>query len=119
MKLIKVRCADGFDSGLAYRTLKKIGVRGQTTLDRVKELMLQYVYPDKKTRYNSSKQVYDDKRAQELERAFGAFGVVARNGIYVGLDKDELQKLFRALDSTTRGKVTCSFTLGLEAVEVR
>lgn len=119
MRLFKVKRADAFDPGLAYRTLKKIGVRGQMTIARVEDLMHDYVWPVKPSRMNSGRQIYDDKRAQELQRVFGDFGSIARNGIYIGLSKDELRQLFRALDSVTRGKVTCSFTLGLDVVEVK
>ena len=82
MRLFKVKRADAFDPGLAYRTLKKIRVRGQMTIVWVEDLMHDYVWPVKPSRMNSGRQIYGDKRAMELQRVFGDFGSIARNGIY-------------------------------------
>ena len=85
MKLLKVRIGDAFNAGSAYTLLKRIGVKGTMTLVAVQDKMLDYVFDGRK---------YSNERAERLQEVFGRFGLIYRNGIYMGLDKEDLKKLF-------------------------
>lgn len=118
MKVIIVRCSDGFNANLAYRTLKKIGVTGSMRIPQVLDLMSEYCHPWKKPRGAlSARPILDQKKVNELQTAFGL--ELARNGIYSGGHPDDVMAFFRALESLLPGKVQTTFTLGLNQVTVK
>ena len=117
MKIIKVRIGDT-NAQTVYRFFKKIGATGTKTLEQIQELLEDYCKPWKKPRGAlSHRSVYDNKRVSEANKALGM--MIGNNGIYIGLDKHDLENILRGVESVLPDKVRTSFTLGLNQVEIK